>query len=222
MFFQKSRRVGGHFAPSRTCSPSAKGRKMVACDRRRGRDLHMRRPTWPSTCWKLPTPPSPGPSRSGTRPTCWSGSSRCSTRAADASDSCFYAFGDYDLVLIADFSSPEGAAAFSLAATAGGAVKTLKTTPLLTIEQGTRRHGSRRRGGQAVHPAGRRPGPPRVGRSRRPAQATVTTICWMPLEPSGNGVARAAVCSSSSPLTARTASVCWPFSAVQGRYHWRQ
>jgi len=51
-------------------------------------------------------------------------------------DSCFYAFGDYDLVLIADFSSPEGAAAFSLAATAGGAVKTLKTTPLLTVEQG--------------------------------------------------------------------------------------
>ena len=55
-----------------------------------------------------------------------------------------------------------------------------------------------------------------------PAQATVTTICWMPLEPSGNGVARAAVCCSSRPLTARTARECCPFSAVQGRYHWRQ
>lgn len=51
-------------------------------------------------------------------------------------DSCFYAFGDYDLVLIADFPGPEEAAAFSLAASAGGAVKTIKTTSLLTIEQG--------------------------------------------------------------------------------------
>lgn len=51
-------------------------------------------------------------------------------------DSLFYAFGDYDLVGLADFSSPEGAAAFSLAATAGGAVKSFRTTPLLTIDQG--------------------------------------------------------------------------------------
>lgn len=51
-------------------------------------------------------------------------------------DSCFYAFGDYDLVLLADFPSAEEAAAFSLAATAGGSVKSIKTTPLLTIEQG--------------------------------------------------------------------------------------
>lgn len=56
----------------------------------------------------------------------------CSGRA----DSCFYAFGDYDLVLIADFPGPEEAASFSLAATAGGAVKSLKTTPLLTVDQG--------------------------------------------------------------------------------------
>ena len=51
-------------------------------------------------------------------------------------DSCFYAFGDYDLVLIADFPGPEEAASFSLAATAGGSVKTIKTTPLLTVDQG--------------------------------------------------------------------------------------
>ena len=51
-------------------------------------------------------------------------------------DSCFYAFGDYDLVLIADFPNAEEAASFSLAATAGGATKTIKTTPLLTIDQG--------------------------------------------------------------------------------------
>lgn len=51
-------------------------------------------------------------------------------------DTCFYAFGDYDLVLIADFPTGEDAAAFSLAATAGGSLKTIKTTPLLTVEQG--------------------------------------------------------------------------------------
>ena len=49
---------------------------------------------------------------------------------------CFYAFGDYDLVLLADFPSDEEAAAFSLAATAGGSVKSIKTTPLLSVEQG--------------------------------------------------------------------------------------
>lgn len=50
--------------------------------------------------------------------------------------SCFYAFGEYDLVVIAEFPSSEEAAAFSLAATAGGSLKTIKTTPLLTVEQG--------------------------------------------------------------------------------------
>ena len=49
---------------------------------------------------------------------------------------CFYAFGDYDLVLLADFPSSEEAAAFSLAATAGGSLKSIKTTPLLTVDQG--------------------------------------------------------------------------------------
>lgn len=49
---------------------------------------------------------------------------------------CFYAFGDYDLVLLADFPSSEEAAAFSLAATAGGSLKSIKTTPLLSVDQG--------------------------------------------------------------------------------------
>ena len=50
--------------------------------------------------------------------------------------SCFYALGDYDLILLADFPTAEAAVAFSLGATAGGAVKTIKTTELLTVEQG--------------------------------------------------------------------------------------
>jgi len=49
---------------------------------------------------------------------------------------CFYAFGDYDLVLLADFPSEEEAAAFSLAATAGGSLKSIRTTPLLSVDQG--------------------------------------------------------------------------------------
>ena len=48
-------------------------------------------------------------------------------------DSCFYAFGDYDLVLIGDFPGPEEAASFSMAVTAGGAVETIKTTSLLAM-----------------------------------------------------------------------------------------
>ena len=50
--------------------------------------------------------------------------------------SCFYAFGDYDLVLLADFPGDEEAASFSLAATAGGSIKSIKTTPLLSVDQG--------------------------------------------------------------------------------------
>ena len=37
---------------------------------------------------------------------------------------------------IGDFKTPEDAAAFGMAVTAGGAVKSFQTTPLLTIEQG--------------------------------------------------------------------------------------
>jgi uncharacterized protein with GYD domain len=48
----------------------------------------------------------------------------------------FYAFGEYDLVGLIEFPGEEEAAAFSLAVSAGGSVKSMKTTPLLTIEQG--------------------------------------------------------------------------------------
>jgi uncharacterized protein with GYD domain len=51
-------------------------------------------------------------------------------------DSCFYTFGEDDLILIAEFPSPKEAAAFSLAATAGGAIRSIRTTTLLTVEEG--------------------------------------------------------------------------------------
>jgi uncharacterized protein with GYD domain len=49
---------------------------------------------------------------------------------------CYYALGAADLILLAEFPSVEEAAAFSLAATAGGSVKSIATTALLSVEQG--------------------------------------------------------------------------------------
>jgi len=48
----------------------------------------------------------------------------------------YLAFGDYDVVGIMNLPSNVEAAAFSLAATAGGAIKAIKTTPLMTIQEG--------------------------------------------------------------------------------------
>jgi uncharacterized protein with GYD domain len=44
----------------------------------------------------------------------------------------WYAFGDYDVVAIVEMPGNVEAAAFSLAASAGGALKSIKTTPLMT------------------------------------------------------------------------------------------
>jgi len=48
----------------------------------------------------------------------------------------WFAFGDYDLVAIVDMPGNVEAAAFSLAAAAGGACKSVKTTPLMTTAEG--------------------------------------------------------------------------------------
>jgi len=44
-------------------------------------------------------------------------------------------FGDYDVVAIFDMPDNVSAAAFAMAAAAGGACKSVKTTPLLTFEE---------------------------------------------------------------------------------------
>jgi uncharacterized protein with GYD domain len=50
---------------------------------------------------------------------------------------CAYlAFGEYDVVVVLDMPDNVNAAAFSIAAAAGGAVRTIKTTPLMTLEEG--------------------------------------------------------------------------------------
>jgi len=48
----------------------------------------------------------------------------------------FISFGEYDIVLIMQMPDNITAAAFSLAVAAGGAFKSSKTTPLLTMEDG--------------------------------------------------------------------------------------
>ena len=48
----------------------------------------------------------------------------------------WFAFGDYDVVGIMEMPSNVEAAAFSLAAAAGGAIRTIKTTPLMTTAEG--------------------------------------------------------------------------------------
>jgi len=47
-----------------------------------------------------------------------------------------YCFGDYDLVIVADVPNDEAMAAIALAIAAGGAVKTAKTTKLMSGAQG--------------------------------------------------------------------------------------
>ncbi len=67
-------------------------------------------------------------------------------------ESFYYAFGDYDVVLVADFPDNESAAAISLAAASGGAVKSIKTTPLMTTSQGM--EAMRKAAGAAYRPPG--------------------------------------------------------------------
>ena len=51
-------------------------------------------------------------------------------------EQAYYTFGEYDVIGIAQFPDNTSAAAFALAASAGGAVKALKTTPLMAVEEG--------------------------------------------------------------------------------------
>jgi uncharacterized protein with GYD domain len=48
----------------------------------------------------------------------------------------YLTFGDYDILAICEFPDNVNAAAFSLAASAGGSVKSLKTTPLISMADG--------------------------------------------------------------------------------------
>jgi uncharacterized protein with GYD domain len=51
-------------------------------------------------------------------------------------EGAWMAFGDYDVIVVTQMPDNVSAAAFSIAATAGGALKACKTTPLLDFEEG--------------------------------------------------------------------------------------
>ena len=51
-------------------------------------------------------------------------------------EAAYFAFGEYDLVVLAELPDNIKASAFALTVAAGEAVKAIKTTPLVTIEEG--------------------------------------------------------------------------------------
>jgi len=68
-------------------------------------------------------------------------------------ESAYLSIGDYDVVVIAEMPDSISAAAFSLATSAGGALKAIKTTPLLTIEEGM--EAMKKAAGAGYRPPGR-------------------------------------------------------------------
>ena len=48
----------------------------------------------------------------------------------------WYSFGDYDAIIVSEFPDNVSAAAIAIAAAAGGAVKSIKTTPLMDAAEG--------------------------------------------------------------------------------------
>jgi uncharacterized protein with GYD domain len=48
----------------------------------------------------------------------------------------WFSFGDYDVLIVCDMPDAASAAALSMAISAGGAIKAVKTTPLMTFDEG--------------------------------------------------------------------------------------
>ena len=67
-------------------------------------------------------------------------------------ESGYYTFGEYDVMAIVQFPDNQTAAGFSLAASAGGAVKGIKTTPLMTAHEGM--EAMRKAAGSGYRPPG--------------------------------------------------------------------
>jgi|SRR6266478_8609737 uncharacterized protein with GYD domain len=80
-------------------------------------------------------------------------------------ESAWFAFGDYDVVLIVQVPTNVDATAIAIAFAAGGACKTVKTTPLLTIDEAI----------EAMKKA--------AASGYRPATATATAFGTWPREP---------------------------------------
>jgi uncharacterized protein with GYD domain len=61
-------------------------------------------------------------------------------------------FGDYDVVFIVDMPDNVSAAALALAAAAGGSLKSIKTTPLISIDEG--KEAMKKAGASSYKPVG--------------------------------------------------------------------
>jgi uncharacterized protein with GYD domain len=57
-------------------------------------------------------------------------------RLGGSVDNLWASFGDYDVVVLLQLPDNVSAAAFSIAVSAGGAVRAAKTTPLMSVEEG--------------------------------------------------------------------------------------
>jgi uncharacterized protein with GYD domain len=57
-------------------------------------------------------------------------------RLGGSVESQWLSFGDYDVVALLQVPDNVSAAAFSIAVSAGGAVRAVKTTPLMSVEEG--------------------------------------------------------------------------------------
>src|SRR5438874_3934503 len=56
-------------------------------------------------------------------------------RVGGSFESAYMAFGEYDIVAVMDLPDNVSAAAVSMVVSAGGSVKAIKTTPLMTIDE---------------------------------------------------------------------------------------
>ena len=59
-------------------------------------------------------------------------------------------FGDYDTIVLVELPNNVSAAAFSMSIAAGGACKSVKTTPLLSVEEGM--EAMKKAGAAGYHP----------------------------------------------------------------------
>lgn len=67
-------------------------------------------------------------------------------------ESFYMAFGEYDIVAIAEFPSNEDAAAFAIGVAGAGALRSYKTTPLMAASEAI--EAMRRSGGTGYNPPG--------------------------------------------------------------------
>jgi uncharacterized protein with GYD domain len=65
-------------------------------------------------------------------------------------DTGYISFGEYDLVAIAEFPDNVSAAAFAISVAEKGGVKSYKTTPLMTMDEG--QEAMKRAGGSSYAP----------------------------------------------------------------------